>query len=187
MNTEFDKISAHLKQLEVPIAASEAHGLLCGLLCCLPSSVAKTRWFAELLDAGTLSPDSLSLKAADVKALDSWFARVVESLNDSEFGFVPLAPDDDTPLASRVTALGDFCAGFTYGVGIGVTGRGNQPLPENTTELIHDFNEIDSSDLSNIDGSDESSLVELSEYVRVGVLLMYEELQPVNTTNKQVH
>lgn len=187
MNTQFDDLLALLGRLEVPISPSEAHGLLCGLLCAQPSAMAKGVWLAELLDAAALEPGSLSQKTDDIKSLDAWFAQVLESLNDAEFKFNPLLPDESVTLPERIRGLGDFCAGYCYGVGLGTAGRTNYKLPENTSELIMDFNEIDSTASDNLDTADEEMLVELSEYVRVGVLLISEELQPVVAAETRVH
>lgn len=187
MNTHFDDLSALLRRLEVPIGASEAHGLLCGLLAAQPSAPAKRVWLTELLEAADLAPGSLGDRAADIKRLDTWFTEVLESLHDANLNYNPLLPDDDNALAGRIRALADFCAGFCYGVGLGTASRGNKPLPADTTELLNDFIEIDSSASDSVDSVDESSFLELSEYVRVGVLLIHEELQPVVKTDPGVH
>jgi len=187
VNTQFDDLSVLLGRLEVPISPSEAHGLLCGLLSAQPSAMAKGVWLGELLDAAALAPGSLADRTDDIKALDSWFALVHESLNDADLGFNPLLPEDTVAIAERLRGLGDFCAGFCYGVGLGTAGRANYKLPVNTSELIMDFNEIDSTASDNLDTADEETLVELHEYVRVGVLLISEELQPVVATETQVH
>lgn len=187
MNTQFDDLSTLLARLEVPISASEAHGLLCGLLSTQPSTKAKGVWLAELLDAAALEPGSLSQRTDDIKALDVWFSQVLESLNDADLTFNPLLPDDSLPVADRLRALGDYCAGFCYGVGLGTAGRTNDKFPEDTAELIKDFNEIDSTTSNDIDDANEELLTELSEYVRVGVLLISEELRPVVAAEPRVH
>jgi uncharacterized protein YgfB (UPF0149 family) len=48
--------------------------------------------------------------------------------------------------------------------------------------LIEDFQAIDNTDTSEADSADEASYAELFEYVRVGVLLVHEELKPVAGT-----
>lgn len=187
VNTHFDDLLVLLGRLEVPISPAEAHGLLCGLLSAQPSAMAKGVWLAELLDAAAITPGSLSLRTDDIKALDAWFSQVLESLNDADLNFNPLLPEDTIPVAERLRGLGDFCAGFCYGVGLGTAGRTNYKLPEDTGELIKDFNEIDSTAGNDLDGADEELLMELTEYVRVGVLLINEELQPVAAAETQVH
>ncbi len=187
LTTHFDDLSALLSRLEVPVSVSEAHGLLCGLLSAQPSAMAKRVWLTELLDAAAITADSLSGRVDELRALDTWFSQVLESLNDPDLNFNPLLPEDNTVLRERTRALGDFCAGFCYGIGLGTAGRSSGKLPEDTAELINDFNEIDSTATSNIDDADEETLSELSEYVRVGVLLINEELQPVTATENRIH
>ncbi len=187
LNTHFDDLSALLARLEVPIGPSEAHGLLCGLLSAQPSASSKRVWLTELLEAASLTPGTLEGKADDIKALDGWFTQVLESMHDADLNFNPLMPDDKVALNIRFRALGDFCAGFCYGVGLGTTGRANGKLPEDTAEIIKDFNEIDSTATNNAEEVDEETFSELYEYVRVGVLLITEELQPVTATENRIH
>jgi len=169
----------------MPLPHSEVHGLCCGLLCSMPSSAAKTRWFTELLDAASLTADAVSTKASELKTLDEWFAQTLESLNDPDLEYSPALPDDKMPVGLRIRALGDFCSGFTYGLGLASANRGQKPLPEDTREIIADFQAIESADPAD-ESVDAESLEqqevmfnELLEYVRVGVLLVLEELRPV--------
>lgn len=216
-------ISSALERLDVPLSASEIHGLCCGLLCSLPSTGAKTRWFTEILDAASLAPESVSKKAAELKILDAWFAETLSSLNGADLDFTPALPEDDTPASYRIKSLGEFCGGFTYGIGIALSQRGQKPLPTDTREIIEDFQAIDAVDLDNdsdggndsgIDGSfyggpdsghgastvvatmaksgqsasdedQEVAYIELLEYVRVGVLLVLEELRPVTPATQE--
>lgn len=194
----------------MPLPVPEIHGLCCGLLCSLPSAGAKTRWFTEILDAASLSPEDVSGKAAELKTLDAWFGETLSSLNAADLDFSPMLPDDDTPASLRLRSLGEFCGGFTYGVGIALGQRGQKPLPQDTREIIEDFQSIEAVDMESDSRGDESSTqdardfmaletasththsakpsrqedkeayyFELLEYVRVGVLLVLEELRPV--------
>lgn len=175
----FDDVSSLLQRLAVPIGAAEAHGLLSGLLCSQPSAHAKTRWFTELLDAAAVDPRSVVGQAGEFRALDSWFGATLASLNDAELGYMPLLPADNAAMAERLAALGDFCAGFNYGLGIGVGSRGDRALPDDTRELLRDFQAIDAAEPQSAGQGDESDFMELVEFVRVGVLLIHEELKPV--------
>ena len=173
-----------LDDLDVPLSPAEAHGLACGLLCSRTASGAKSRWFAELLDAAGLAADALGARADAVRALDAWFEATRAALHASDLDFEPELPDDEAPLAERVDALGEFCAGVTYGIGLGAAARGNRPLPENVAELVADFQAIDAVERGagggrEAEGGDaEADYVELVEYVRVGTLVMLEELRP---------
>ncbi len=180
MSTQFNDISTRLDQLALPVGAAEAHGLLCGLLCGQPSAIAKKRWFGELLDAAPAGSAAIQRFPDAVRELDVWFTQSLEALNDAELGFTPLLPEDSTTVKEQATSLADFCAGFTYGLGIASAGRGNTPLPKDTLELLQDFNAIESgATLDDSTDDAEAALIELIEYVRVGVLLMHEEGRPV--------
>ena len=169
-----------LARLDVPLGVSEAQGLACGLLCSRSASAAKSRWFSELLDAAALVPEALASRADDLHVLDAWFAVELAALNDSELDFELALPDDERALGARAAALGEFCAGFVYGIGIGVAARGDPALPPDTRELLEDFMAIDGAEAEEGAASgDEEAFVELVEYVRVGVLLVNEELKPV--------
>ena len=194
MHLTHQSIEASLSRLNVPLPVSEVHGLCCGLLCALPSAGAKTRWFTEVLDAAGLASSDVAGKAAQLKELDDWFGETVESMNNVDLDFTPTVPSDDLPVSERMRALGDFCAGFTYGIGLTVAQRGNKSLPDDTREIIEDFQAIDAAD--SIDQADEKGeilsadkhegvYVELLEYVRVGVLLVLEELRPISPSEQR--
>lgn len=200
MTDSYQDLGTTLARLNVPLVVSEVHGLCCGLLCSLPSTAAKTRWFTETLDAASLSADQVTLKAAEIKALDEWFGQTLSVLNGNDLDFSPLMPDDAVPVKERITALKDFCAGFTYGIGIASSQRGHTPLPQDSREIIEDFQAIEAADsmhdsettdqindqvLNNHANSDEEVYNELLEYVRVGVLLVLEELRPVSAVSQE--
>ncbi len=178
--------AAHaLESLGVPLSVAEAHGLACGLLCSRTATGAKSRWFTELLDAAGLAPEALAAHASAVRDIDAWFEATRASLNAAELDFEPALPDDEEPVARRIDALGDFCSGVTYGIGLGTAARGNRPMPEDVRELLSDFQAIDAAErgagahASAEADSTEADYAELVEYVRVGVLVMLEELRPV--------
>lgn len=215
MTLSDQSINIALERLDLPLPLPEIHGLCCGLLCSMSSTAAKTRWFTELLDAAALKSDAVAAKAAELKVLDEWFSQTLASLNAADLEFAPAMPDDALPVAVRIRALGEFCGGFTYGLGIALSQRGQKPIPTDTLEIIEDFQAIESADLEEStsqhafqrdlpvgseDGSEnedaqagsaadeteqqEVMYNELLEYVRVGVLLVLEELRPVSNVTQ---
>ena len=157
--------------------------MACGLLCSQPSGRARARWLAELLELSAIDPASLDQHASAVHALDAWFSDTLGALNAPDFEFTPLLRDDDEPFASRMDALSAFCAGFTYGIGIGTSGSALRQLSAESRELLDDFQSIESVEVSR-DEHDESAFAELLEYVRVGVMLIHEERQAASTSVK---
>ena len=193
MSLQPESVALALEHLKVPLSRAEAHGVLCGLLAASQTSVAKTRWFSELLDAAEMRADDVSAKAEDLKILDAWFAEELDALNNADLGFLPAVPDDSAPIGTRVQALGEFCAGFTYGLGLATANRGNKALPTDTRELAEDFQAIDGAEMDmsasgtsgESDNADEDAYIELLEYVKVGVLLIHEEMKPVTPSSQE--
>ena len=103
-------------------------------------------------------------------------------LDDPEFGFSLLLPDDTVPLAQRVESLALWCQGFLAGLGLGGL-QDQSKLPGDSHEVMRDFVEI--SRLGHGDdgvtNEDEAAFAEIVEYVRMAVLLVYEELRPLRT------
>ncbi len=95
--------------------------------------------------------------------------------------FAPLLPTDDAPIGDRTLALGEWCQGFLYGLGSGVAVPEASGLPGDAAEVLRDMTEITHVDVDPEDDleSNESAYAELVEFVRVGVQLLYDQLQPL--------
>jgi len=184
----FNQKTDLLAQLSVPLSVSEAHGIAVGLLCGQATGQAKSRWLTEMLDAADMKAESVQNSASEIRELDAWFDETVAALNDSELGFKPEMPEDSSPLLERTVGLVDFCSGFNYGLGLSSGARDTAALPEDTREVIADFQAIENLDLDELDDSDDDAWQELFEFLRVGVLLVHEELHPViSGNNTSVH
>jgi len=181
---DHDQIESILSSLESALGASESHGLLCGLLCSLATQRAKARWFSELLDSAGLQAGQVQSQAAAFVQLDQLFEESLSGINAADFAFELLLPDDTDDVVQRVTALASWCGGFCAGVGFGVDAQ--RTLPEDTQELIQDFTAISNADPEDSE-DDEYALTELLEYVRMGVILVNEELQPAADVGASVH
>lgn len=149
--------------------ASEAHGTLVGALC-VASPYTFEDWCAEILPEG---------RAVDGVAgtLQGVFEATVEALQGQEMQFQPLLPGDDVNLAERATALGEWCQGFLYGIGTGLL-RDVDAAGGEVAEVLKDFTEITRLEIDPEDGdaSNEDAYAELLEFVRVGVQLVFEQL-----------
>ena len=80
----------------------------------------------------------------------------------------------------QVNALGEWCQGFLIGLSLGGV-EDFQALPDDAKEIARDLVEIaragTSYELSGLE-DDEEAFVELVEFIRVGALLINEELHP---------
>jgi len=178
----YEELARMLLTAGADSSASEAHGMLSGTICAA-GKTAPGLWLEYLLGEG----NTLSAAARDssdmLLALQS---ELLRQLNDDAFGFDLLLPLDDEPLSLRTETLSQWCAGFLYGLALGGF-REDVAMPDSVSEVMKDFYEISHArfDYDLMDESDEAAYTEIVEYVRMGVLLLYEELQPVPTTRLQ--
>ncbi|SMF96424.1 hypothetical protein SAMN02949497_3821 [Methylomagnum ishizawai] len=152
-------------------SAAEAHGLLSGLLC-MDGGADSSRWL-EL----TLGPDAEPLDPVASSVWQQLFKETRRQLEDFDFSFTPLLPDDDDgTLEERADALGEWCRGFLLGLGYG---SNVSDWPGECTEILRDFAEITQLDPASSGDSetDETAYAELAEYVRVGVQVVQRELK----------
>jgi len=177
-----------LFNVDAALGATESHGALCGMLCAQGATEA-SQWMLNVL--GEHEETSRGLQQVGKKLLGI-HKITVEQMNDSDADFELMLPDDDEPLEMRVEGLGMWCQGFVYGLAVGGI-KEDSVLPEDSKELIQDILEIsragyvadNEAELATDEEDseeDEVAFMEVCEYVRMGVLLIYEELQPLQSS-----
>lgn len=168
----FDDLQRALVQSHALTDAAEAHGTLVGSLCA--SRCTLTDWLAEILPDGRAE----GLAARQLREV---FDATSGALLEGAMGFEPLLPTDDVPITDRTAALGEWCQGFLYGLGTGVAVPDPAALRGEAAEVLRDMTEITHVDVDPADGaeSNEAAYAELVEFVRVGVQLLYDHLQPL--------
>jgi hypothetical protein len=175
----YDELDEKLRTADADSGAAEAHGLLSGTLVA-GGKVAPAVWLEHLLGEN----NTLSTAASDCSdMLSALQDEILRQFNDESFGFELLLPVDDAPLSLRTDALGKWCGGFLYGLALGGI-REDAEMPDSVREVMKDFYEISHARFAYeaTDDEDESAYVEIVEYVRMSVLLLHEELQPVSTS-----
>ncbi len=175
LTVTFEEVDSALAAVDAPLAAAEAHGGLCGSLAAVGGFTAAD-WLAELVPASAPEGEE-QLRARNL--LETVFDETMSSLASIDMDFEPLLPDDNEPIQRRVEALAAWCTGFLYGSGAsGLPDR--DELTDELGEVLGDFAEISRAtvDTDETEESSETSYVELTEFVRAGVQLAYEELVP---------
>ena len=178
-----------LEELGVDRQPAEIHGLLCGLICTSSVEKAKSLWFSSVLREYAANPAKLRENGESLKSLDAFFHDSINQLNDAELGFTLILEEDVTSAHEHLLQLASWCNGFGLGFGMGERATTTTSLPADTQELLTDFQAI--ADYENVqqsssseaddagDGNEEESdLVEIEEFIRVGVLLINDEMQP---------
>ena len=178
MTKELDYLTleSSLKQADADYSASEAQAIACGMLSVNTSSD-KITWvqliFGEIDTTNNTQENAIRLSG-------ELFELSKQQLQDPTLSFELLLPDDNESLYARVTAMQEWSAGYLLGVGLAGI-KDHSKLPEDSRELLADFSEIGMTgqfDLEDENASEEA-LAEISEYIRMGVLLINEELQPI--------
>jgi len=167
----YQELDNHLTTSELGPSAAEAHGILCALLCSgAPQAVES--WIAELL--GDTDTDGRSTHECR-HSLQGLATHTQAGITGPRLDFMPLLPDDSRPLAERALGLYDWSRGFLYG--LGVAGPDIGRLPEPVREACNDFVAITHLDLRDLEASEanEQALMELTEFVRVATLVVYQE------------
>ena len=173
-----------LDRAEIDMLASEIHGIACGLLAG-NGAADKIKWVQELIPE--LDSQNVLQKDA-VREMGRLFDDAQSGLQDSEFRFELFLPEDDLHLATRMEALQDWCQGFVLGMTMAGV-RDYSKLPEDSKDLMEDFVNIGTSGEFDLDDEQESEIAftDVSQYVRVGALLINEELQPIRQQSVTVH
>ncbi len=171
--TNFDELSRTLSDLHLGIGAAELHGSLTGYLCA--GGMAQTATWLQTLALNEVD-DALSGKP-DREVFDRFFVGCAEELDDPDLSFAPMLPGDASPIEERAVALVDWCRGFLGGIGLagadlqtGLSGDSDEILRDLSRIAATRFDEGDSAE------DDEEAYAEVVEYVRVGVLLLHNEL-----------
>ncbi|TNJ35571.1 UPF0149 family protein [Arenimonas terrae] len=164
---EHAEIAAELRALEAGLDPSELHGSLCGYLSG-GGRHDRGSWFALVMSDPLLSPP-----VAD-GALDRLYVASTRQLDSPDFEFELLLPPEDRPVSERGDGLLAWGRGFLGGFGLAA--GANPPLSEESQEALADLARIAASDLSYEDPeADEEALEEVSEFVRVAVMLLHSD------------
>lgn len=147
--------------------ASEAHGLLCGVLCAQGAADRRV-WLEQVVGEGNLGS----------AGLDALFEVTVAQLGERDLGLRLLLPADDAPLSERAVALRHWTQGFLFGIGLG--GINQENLSEEVYDFLRDLLEVAKVDFDTEEATDEDegAYIEVAEFVRLGAITVFEELNP---------
>ena len=174
MVLSYTEISKVLSQQQVGMDAAELHGALIGFLCA-GGVIDEQHWLAELL-CDNNPEQTIYVKAT--QELQGFLSDSIADLEDEDCTFMPLLPDDDHPLRGRAEALVSWCCGFLGGLGL-VGVLESLELSEDTAEVIRDIERVAATRFADADifEEDENAYSDVVEYLRVGVLMLRDELR----------
>ena len=170
---DYDELNEILITSGAGIHASECHGFLCALIC--GNGQVQEQ---KIRDYFLLDTDEIANPEECFMYLKALAEEIEAQMHSSDLELVLLLENENEPLAERSRSLAEWCQGFMSGLGLsGVT---QEQIPPESEELIDDFYKIAYLDADNEDESDQGNdfaLMELTEYVRMGTLFIFEDLQ----------
>lgn len=155
------------------VTPAELHGILCGLICA----------GLNKLDADSV-PETLLLELPEDTdtstintTLNCLFNSTQEQIKHFELGFQLLLPDDDMPLDERAYEFGKWCEGFIAGFSLSDVPHSYRDQEE-VDDILFKLNEAAKIQFQslNFTEEDEHVFMEVTEFVRLAVFAIYQEL-----------
>ena len=135
-----------------------------------PLELWRQELYSELDPADVLAQEGRRL-------LDRLFADVFSQASDEPMHMALYVPEGIAVDSKRLAAVRDWCQGFLFGLGLGGSAL-TKRLSAPARELLSDLSEVTRMDTDDVENNEEnqSALIEIEEFVRVGVLLIRDEL-----------
>ena len=178
MASAYDQLRLELEQAKGDTnqgaSAAEVHGFVTGWIGSGSSWQSAASTFRETFEIETNHSLGSSLGSIAI--------GIEQGLADPDFNFVLLLPEESHSINNRRLALSDWCRGFLSGFGL--TGRFQEAeLSDEVKELLKDFSQIAlvDDDIPD-DDENESDLTEITEYVRMGAIMVF-----TDCASKAVH
>lgn len=170
---KYDKLHEALLKVDANADAAESHGMLCGLICGTGETI-KDKWLEQIL--GQVEQGNLLMREAQT-TLDGVHQATLEQITDGNFELELVLPDDEQTLDTRIGELGEWCQGFLIGLSLAGVSDVSK-LPGEAGEIVSDLLEITRAgyDPAEDEEVNENAYAEVVEYVRIGVLVIYNEL-----------
>ena len=175
---DYDKLDELRKSASIDMSLPETHGGICSQICF------QSDYFEEFIpldnsdDGATVSVQIATYR----KALKKIIERDLNKLKDGDLSFELIIPDESNLIQDRAEALSIWCQGFVDGVSFLMTEHDfkiDQDQKKESFEIIEDFTQISTLDSHSISGEvdEELSLMELIEFVRLSVQMIYDEFR----------
>lgn len=171
----YRELTQALHDTALKLHASQVHGLICGILC--GNAKSSSAW-EELVTGGEETPKTHEL-------LQTLYDMTSKQLEEFLFEVQLMLPPDSDGLPERAEALTLWCQGFLTGLKL-VQVQIIEREPSEMTEAINDIIEIAKMNYEDVVSSeeDEAAYVELVEYVRMAVILIYQDMREAETAKK---
>ena len=168
---DFEELANHLLEQGLETSPAQLHGCLSGLLAAGGGAEPEVG-----LDALAQALD-VAVHGELASRLMQLYTVTAAALQDDEFTFHPLLPDDDAELAERTAAMADWCNGFLAGFAYEAAEEdtAGSALSEQSSEALRDIAAFAQLEVGQDEDEEdaEGHYTELTEYLRVAVLNIF--------------
>jgi len=182
MQLDYESLNEVLSQIGPDYNASEWHGILCGLVC-INVQDAQGLWrdniVSELDENIKLIPkEQLNTLLLPV------YQETLRQFTSPDCDFQPVLPGDAVNVTKRTQDLAKWAQGLLLGMSYGGL-QDLKDLPTDSTEILMDLTKIAKAGAYSVEGTeeDENAFTEISEYLRAAVLLVFQELNPADSSH----
>ena len=176
MSPNYEQIQDILSYVQSPYTPEDCHGMLCAMLI-VNNSLQFKRWLDEIC---AQSEAGQTLEDDKYDTLCALFEHTKQELNDTLLNFTLLIPEENNSLNARVASLKKWCDGFLFGLALAGV-KDLTHVPEDSMEILQDITTISqASEDEEEDEMNEVAYMDIVEYIRMGVLLINEEMHPMN-------
>lgn len=171
----YKELDQALSKTTLKLHPAQVHGLISGILCGNPQNTAA---WEELVTGNKESTKTHNL-------LQALYDATAKQLEEFLFNFQLLLPPDTESLPTRAEALTLWSQGFLTGlklVQVQIIDREKGEM----TEAIDDLIEIAKMNYEDVVPSeeDEAAYIELVEFVRMAVILIYQDMREAESSKK---
>tara|TARA_Y100001936_G_C15909363_1_gene577684 strand:- start:264 stop:821 length:558 start_codon:yes stop_codon:yes gene_type:complete len=165
-----------MRRAKLSLSPCEAHAIAIGIFC---GSTANDNEIWEHAVYEDLEGDDQLISSCKER-LDMIFLAAQNQIRDTSFSFQLWLPEEADSTSNAAVAIKEWAQGFLYGFGLAVKLK-EAALTEECEEALRDFYDIGqlNTDLDGSEDENQTSLTEIEEYMRIAVMLIYEEIHSV--------
>lgn len=168
---EYEELLLLLSREGLHVSPAHLHGRMCGYLA-VGMDVGVGEWLDTLArDLAATAP----LEGEIAEVILRLLARSGQELARREFSFQLLLPDDDAPMSERAREIGQWCDGFVESL----RALGDELVRAASDEAVEQIRDLERiaeiSDESDEGEEPEMDFLELTEYVRLAAMDLFDE------------
>ena len=174
---DYTQVSQLVDDYQLDISASQLHGIITASACTAGMNTADNNYLNLIAPYDSLNENQLSHLS---DSLTIYHNQMLKILDSQMFEFELALPDDDSSSEFRTAELAAWCRGFLTAYRLQV--NNDEILSTDAAEALQDLTEIAFAVTG--DGNEEEfqqALAELEEYLRIGVQMIFDELNPTHT------